>query len=224
MRATLAQRAQLAEAFLAGRGIEIGALSRPLRVPAGCRVRYVDHLSTEAMRAQFPKHAATMVEVDVVDDGETLRTLPDASEDFVVANHMLEHCQDPVATLRNHLRVLRPGGVLFLALPDKTHTFDRDRPVTTVEHMVRDFVDGPGRSKQEHYEEWSRLVTKVPEERVKARARQLIELDYHIHFHVFTLDSLRALLEHVAAHLFFPMRVVCVEPNANEILAVIRKT
>jgi ferredoxin len=36
------------------------------------------------------------VEVDVVDDGERLESFADASLDFVVSSHFLEHCQDPI--------------------------------------------------------------------------------------------------------------------------------
>ena len=62
--------------------------------------------------------------MDVIDNGETLQTLPDARQDFVVANHFLEHCQDPIGTIVNHFRVLKPGGVLFMAVPDKRWSFD----------------------------------------------------------------------------------------------------
>ena len=39
------------------------------------------------------------------------------AEDFIIANHFLEHAQDPIRTIKRHLEVLKPGGVLFLYLP-----------------------------------------------------------------------------------------------------------
>ena len=39
--------------------------------------------------------------VDVVDDAQTLATFPDESVDFVIANHVLEHLEDPIGALEN---------------------------------------------------------------------------------------------------------------------------
>ncbi len=44
--------------------------------------------------------------------------LPDASFDIVTLKHTLEHVEDPLAALREVHRVLRPGGVAFIVVPD----------------------------------------------------------------------------------------------------------
>jgi predicted SAM-dependent methyltransferase len=79
----------------------------------------------------------------VVDDGARLASFADASQDFVIANHMLEHVEDPIAALEHQLRVLKPGGILYLTLPDARHSFDSPRQRTTVEHLLRDHHDSP---------------------------------------------------------------------------------
>ncbi len=40
--------------------------------------------------------------------------------DYVVSSHNLEHYQDTIKTLREWKRVLKPGGILGVILPDDT--------------------------------------------------------------------------------------------------------
>src|SRR6185503_6541068 len=129
----------VASAFLRGHGIEIGALHMPLRVPPSARVTYVDRFPLDDLRKHYPELSdQALVDVDVVADGERLEPLGDESQDFVIANHFLEHCQDPIGAVLNMFRVLKPGGILYLGIPDKRYSFDVDRPLTTLEHLLRD--------------------------------------------------------------------------------------
>ena len=188
-----ATRDDLSFRYLRGDGIEIGALNMPLRVPPQARVRYVDHASADELRELYAWelhiHGWPLVPPDVIDDGERLTKFEDASLDFVIANHMLEHVEDPIAALHHFLRVLRPGGILFLTLPDARHTFDARRERTTVEHLLRDHREGPEASRRDHYEEWARVIESVPEERVPARVEELATEQPRHHFHVWELDT-----------------------------------
>jgi SAM-dependent methyltransferase len=98
--------------FLSGDGIEIGALHEPLGVSNRARVRYVDRTSVAELRIHYPELSnLPLVPIDILDDGETLSSIGDDCVDFVIANHMLEHCEDPLGALSTFLRVVRPGGV-----------------------------------------------------------------------------------------------------------------
>ncbi len=217
-------RRRLARRYLRGEGLEVGALHRPLAVRRGVRVRYVDRHSVDQLRAHYPElRDHDLVPVDVIDDGETLATVPDASVDFVVANHFLEHTQDPIGTLGHHLRVLRRGGILFLAVPDKRRTFDADRPVTPLEHLVRDHAEGPAWSRRTHFEEWAALVERVAPAAVAERARELESYDYSIHFHVWTPTTFTALLAHAAAREQLPLAVEALQSVQEEFVTVLRK-
>jgi SAM-dependent methyltransferase len=217
-------REELAYRYLAGSGLEIGALHQALPVPPGVTVRYVDRMTVEQLREQYPELAGyDLMPVDIVDDGETLPSVSDASVDFVIANHMMEHCQDPIGSLENHLRVLKPDGILYLSVPDKRFTFDRDRPVTPLEHMIRDYEEGPAWSKDSHFEEWARLMEKRPEEAVLTRARELAEIDFSIHFHVWTQTEFLQLLLYCQNDLRFPFEIELFQKNDTEIVSILRK-
>jgi SAM-dependent methyltransferase len=194
-------REDLARRYLSGTGIEIGALIKPLRVPPHVTVRQVDYKSrADLIRDDGPALRALGVdvkripEIDVVDDAATLATFADASVDFVIANHVLEHLEDPIAGLHTWLRVIRPGGTLLLTLPDARHTFDARRERTTVAHLERDHEQGPETSRQVHYEEWARFIECVPEDQVAARAAAFAREDARHHFHVWELEDFLELL------------------------------
>jgi predicted SAM-dependent methyltransferase len=210
---------------LRGEGLEVGALHRPLRVSRAARVRYVDRMDVETLRRHYPElNDAPLVAVDVIDNGERLATVADASQDFLIANHFLEHTQDPIATLKNHLRVLRPGGHLYLAIPLKDASFDARRPVTSIEHLMRDHRDGPEGSLAQHYEEWATLVDGAAKEQVAQRVADLRARDYSIHFHVWDEPSLLELMAHLQRELNMPFRLKRAKRNHYEMIVILQKT
>lgn len=191
-------RRELARRYLFGHGLEIGALHQPLSVPAGITVRYVDRITVAELRREYPElHDWDMVEADVIDDGEVLSTFADGSQDFIIANHFLEHCEDPIGTIRNHLGKLRPGGILFYAVPDKRFTFDAGRHVTPLHHLIADHEQGPEWSRSQHYDDWARFVEyKLNETAAQtiARARDLEAAAHSIHMHVWTQAEFLSLI------------------------------
>lgn len=220
-----AVRKDIASFYLIGQGLEVGALHQPLETPSEALVKYVDRMSVEQLRKQYPELSKyKLVPVDVIDDGEVLATVDDGSVDFVIANHMMEHCQNPIGTLQNHLRVIKPGGVLYLAVPDMRYTFDKDRPVTDLEHLLEDYREGPAHSREGHFEEYTRLVEKPPEERVADRARELSEMDFSIHYHVWTQKEFLQMLHHCQDELEFPFEIELFQKNDMELICVLRKS
>jgi predicted SAM-dependent methyltransferase len=194
-------REALANRYLAGAGIEIGALHNPLKVPAAAAVTYVDRMPNEELRSHYKKLGGIpLVAIDRYDDGETLATFADRSQDFVIANHFLEHCESPLHALQAMHRVLKTGGILYLAVPDKRYTFDKVRPVTPFAHVWRDYQEGPAWSRSTHFEEWARHCWQVDrvksEDEILAQARHFETINYSVHFHVW---SPAEILEIVAA-------------------------
>ena len=214
-------RSVIAATYLKGEGIEVGALHQPLSVPSGVRVKYVDRMPTAELHRQYQEISTPLVEPDIIDDGERLTKVGDSSQDFVIANHFLEHCQDPIRTFQSFLRVLKPSGVLYVAVPDKRFTFDVDRPPTSIEHVLRDFAEGPEWSKRQHFEEWSRLVNKAGEEHVQSEAERLLATDYSIHFHVWRAADLLEFVATIQRFLQFELELFL--RNGFENILILRK-
>ncbi len=223
---SLITREEISWRYLKGSGVEIGALHFPLPVSPKAKVKYVDRMSVKDLREQYPElKDLKLVEVDIIADGERLETVPDGSQDFVIANHFLEHCQDPFTALKNSLRVLKSGGAMFLAIPDKRNSFDVDRPSTSLEHLLRDYEEGPERSRKAHYEEYSRLVDKVEGEEALRQAVEFnMNRDYSIHFHVWTNWEMIEMIQGFQSRIFSDFEIELMACGHLEGVFILRKT
>jgi SAM-dependent methyltransferase len=220
----LRRRVELATKYIRGSGIEIGALHHPVELPLDAKVSYVDRFDNHQLRRQFPElQSEDFVSVDIIDDGETLNSIPDASVEFVICNHLLEHCQDPIGTVGNWLRVLKEEGVLFLSVPNKRYTFDCHRPVTDLDHFLQDWREGPTWSRMQHYEEWAIFVDRVPDADVMRRASALSQSDDSIHFHVWTLPTFRAFVRLCRAELDYGFDILELEQNGIEVIVILKR-
>ena len=219
-------REALAAHYLRGHGIEIGALHNPLKVPRRAHVRFVDRMTVADLRAHYPELSREkLVPVDIIDDGETLSTVQEASQDFVIANHFLEHCENPLGALENMARVLKPDGVLFMCIPDKRRTFDQNRPVTPFEHVERDYREGPAWSRRSHYEEWVKLFERVDgEDAVAKRTQELMQQQYSIHYHVWTSKEMVELFHRGSRVARVPSEIECFLKYGEEAIFIVRKS
>lgn len=189
-------RKYLSWRFVRGEGLEIGALHFPLPLVGKTRAKYVDFMSVEAAREHYPELAGfDLVTPDFVENGEELPSIEAASQDFIIANHFIEHCENPIATIANFLTKLRSGGTLFMAVPMRDFTFDKSRELTTVDHLLEDFRNRPERSRLDHYRDWVRNVDHVGESWIEEAANKKMASGYSIHFHVWSFESFQKFLE-----------------------------
>lgn len=89
---------------------------------------------------QYDKEKQTGVQY--LGEATSLDALATGAYDFVLSSHMLEHTANPIKALTEWKRLLKEHGVLVLIVPSKKFTFDHQRPITTIEHLVADFEAG----------------------------------------------------------------------------------
>ena len=217
-------RYSLAKRFIRGSGIEIGALNSPLVVPWRARVKYVDRLRIGELRVHYPElKRCALIDPDIIDDGERLDKIDSRSQDFLIANHLLEHCENPIGAIESFLRVLKKDGILYLAVPDKRFTFDNDRPITTLKHIIKDHIEGPVWSHAKHFDEWQILVDKKFRDDFNRQIKTLKDNTYSIHFHVWTYLELLELLAYLKKKLCFEFEIEEFIFCRSEAIFILRK-
>jgi predicted SAM-dependent methyltransferase len=189
------RRYKVSQEYLSGRGLEVGAFNSPTPLQESVEADYVDQITIEEIKRRFPKYEDYYCAYPIIiDNGEELSRVADNEYDFLIANHMLEHTQNLFKTIQNHLRVIKKGGVLFYAVPDKRFTFDNNRELTTYKHLKEELLSGPQRNSFEHYLDVAENIENLKGEEAQERARQLNEEGMDTHFHVWTSETF---IEHI---------------------------
>jgi SAM-dependent methyltransferase len=220
-------------------GLEIGALHCPLPLPAGTRARYIDEHAPCALRTLRADAGPAIVTPDLLTDGFALDCIAAASQDFVIANHVLEHATDALGVLKNWLHVLRPGGILFVAVPIGVRCFDHGRAITPAEHFLEDHrlvTTGDIVSMRErnrlHVEEYLTIAAPAIARELgqawvapqgAAREREIARLldgdASQIHHHVFSTGSFSTLLSLLGED----VQIERVAHSRIEVIGIVRK-
>jgi SAM-dependent methyltransferase len=180
-------------------GTEIGAGDSPVPGldPHAIYVDCFKSFGTMACHADYYGHATSL-------------PFHDHSLDYVIASHVLEHVANPVAALAEWYRVVRPGGIIYLIVPNRRATWDRHRPLTTVEHMLEDFAAGTTAADATHIDdfvhdvEWSEWCPSISPDALPAKKIEVAQILHasvargegiNLHFHTFEPANVRELLE-----------------------------
>ena len=124
------------------RGIEIGPLAMPLIRKSEGDIRYVDCADQATLKAKYHDDPnvdiENIVEIDGIWGEQTLAECfaGEPPFDYVVASHVIEHVPDMIGWLQEIAEVLRPGGSLYLAVPDRRFTFDYFRRTSALAEFV----------------------------------------------------------------------------------------
>jgi 2-polyprenyl-3-methyl-5-hydroxy-6-metoxy-1,4-benzoquinol methylase len=207
---------EVATSRLTGVGVEFGAGTYPLPVPVHCDVQFADAVNaSELRRRAYTAQGDDFVELSYVTSIETMEGIADGALDFIIACHVIEHTKNPILAFRSAYSRLKPGGSFVLVVPDKRRTFDKDRDVTPLEHLVLDYERPLHERDTLHYVEfYSRaFVTRV--ESLYTRVLDAIANGGDIHFHTWTYESFRELVDYLIGHLD-PWREVWSQPAAED--------
>jgi hypothetical protein len=198
---------------LSGSGIEFGAGHSPFPVKPGCEVVLADRNTPEELtkRGYFGDYALAVPHL--ISDLEQMEGIVDASVDFIIASHVIEHTRNPLGALRQAYLKLRPSGQFVLVVPDMTVTFDKNRTLTPLDHLILDDVQPSSERDFNHYVEFFELA--FPQENPVQAARNVFELGHDIHFHTWTYESFLQTVEYSRAAIS-PWSAVWSQPRLTD--------
>lgn len=226
-------------------GLEIGAWRAPLPLPHNAAARYVDkRMPDMAAGSAEPFPDAPIIAPHILADAFKLTCIQENSQDFVIANHVLEHASDALGALAQWLRLLRPQGILFVAVPLGEHCFDRGRAITPLEHFLDDYrytatgdMATMRRRNLAHVEDHLSicvpaiarergevLMPMTPQNRAHEIERLLGQDSDLMHHHVFSVESFSSLLTALSIHLQLPAVLIEVARSHSEVIGIVKKT
>ena len=136
------------------RGIEIAPWHSPI-VPKreGYNCVTLDFFDTATLHQRAkddPQVNDTLLEriedVDIVGSAVDIKSLVEArgelgAFDYIISSHNFEHLPNPVKFLQGCSEVLKPDGMLSMAVPDKRGCFDYFKPHSTTADFIEAFFE-----------------------------------------------------------------------------------
>ena len=124
----------LAHRYLDGlTGIEIGGAAYN---GFGLKTRNIDFTTEWTIyKREDIRFCGESQKVDVVANGAII-PFKDSCLDFIVHSHVLEHIQNPIKALKDWYRAIRNEGYLFMIVPHKERTFDKNRKRTPLKELI----------------------------------------------------------------------------------------
>lgn len=132
--------------------LELGPQASPTFLKKEVQIDYLDYFTKEQHKEWITDEQtfSKTVETDIIVTSNIYSDFVSKQYDAVIANHVLEHVEDIIGWLAEMLAVTKPGGYLFISVPDKKVGADRLRFSTSFAHVLVDFYTKGDASRLEH--------------------------------------------------------------------------
>lgn len=191
-------------------GIEIGGPSKVFyrRLPVYQRARSIDGVNFSentvwegSIKAgQTYTYWKSKVGRQFIDEAADLKSVPSDAYDFLLSSNCLEHIANPLSALHEWKRVIKPGGIGVILVPNNRANFDHRRPYTEFDHLVEDLDRQTKEDDLTHLPE----ILALHDLNMDPAAGDLTNFQRRscnnftnrcLHHHVFSLDVLRRSVE-----------------------------
>jgi SAM-dependent methyltransferase len=172
----------------------------------------------------YPKSASQVINVDNVafffgqptnadylTDATELYFARDNEFDFVCSSHVLEHLANPIKALKEWIRVVKKGGIIYTEIPDKRFIFDYKRHRTSLRHLIDDYQKNIGPHDMTHLSDFAYkldldMLQQSPEQCFSNILKYIASGSSSTsepHHHVYTKEDLTSLFRYVGLEILF---------------------
>jgi SAM-dependent methyltransferase len=151
-------------------------------------------------------------------DAADLSGLPANSYDFILSCHSLEHLANPLRAVEIWLTLLKADGYLILIVPHKDNTFDHNRKLTSLSHLLEDYQQKTTEHDNTHFDEvikFHDLGRDAGVETVEELKTRTFKNIYNrcVHHHVFNTPLIAQLTDHLGLQIlnlqtFSPFHII----------------
>ena len=203
---------------LTGFGLEVGAGASPFPIPLHCRALYGDKIPHRRLvKELYPgQQAHNLVIPDILTDFDDFNGIADNSLDFITGCHVIEHTLNPIGSILAAHSKLKAGGKLVLVVPDKERTFDKERPLTTLEHLMLDYAQPDRQRDYQHYLEFFKIAFPTHEDCYMEKVEESFTSNgRNLHFHVWDYKSFLEMVNHIQ-HNIVPWSTIWSQPTLSD--------
>jgi SAM-dependent methyltransferase len=122
--------------YLRGHGIEIGAGASPTILMESVNCDYGDIAHDGLFDSYSLKLDKKIIDINKIENVDPKLV---AKYDFVIASHVLEHCDSLVRSLKALRKLSKPGGIIYVVLPDSSH--DNDGALLKKHGVAHHFIE-----------------------------------------------------------------------------------
>lgn len=161
-------------------------------------------------------HYGNRVGKQFIMEASALKIIPDERYDFVASSHVIEHLSNPIKAIFEMKRVVKAGGFVILVAPHKETTFDHNRKITTLQHMIHDFEKNIPEGDTSHLDieeivrdyDFSLDSGISGKEEFIARTKENIS-NRALHQHVFVTETILQLVDYCS------LKIILVKPRLS---------
>jgi len=124
------------------------------------KITYLNHRAS--MEAHHHTQIGNNIRFGDATNPNDLNAFKNIKFDLLILSHTFEHIANPIKALFLWKKLLSNNGVIINIVPDKNHCWDKERPYTDMNHLIKDYEKNITENDMTHVDEASCMIVSRP--------------------------------------------------------------